>query len=72
LRRLGGVALVLIPEAFTTFGLLATVALGQHLLKWWIGEDARFFGHLKVSWVFDVGDLFVISRFIWESIRKLR
>ena len=72
LQRLGKVMLGLVPEVFTTIGLLATVAYTRHLLKLWIGDDARFFDHLKVSWVFDLGDLVILVRFLWESIRQFR
>jgi hypothetical protein len=72
LRLIQDVLLELIPEGVTTIGLLVIVALGRFLLKWWIGENAKFFDHLKVSWVFDMGDLVVLVRFIWMSIRKFR
>ena len=64
--------LELIPEAFTTLGLLAIVGTGRWLFKYWIGEDARFFDYLKVSYVFDAGDLTVLARFLWTSLRKFR
>jgi hypothetical protein len=48
-ERVYDVLLELVPEGVTTIGLLAIVAIGRFLLKWWIGEDARFFDILKVG-----------------------
>jgi hypothetical protein len=71
-ERVYDVLLDLIPEGVTTIGLLAIIGLGRFLLKLWIGDDARFFDVLKVRWVFDSGDLVILLRFLWMSVRKFR
>ncbi len=49
------VLLDLIPEAITTVGLLAIVALSHWLIESWMREGAKFFGYVPVEWVFDAG-----------------
>jgi hypothetical protein len=69
-ERISEVFLELIPEGITTIGLLGIIGLSHLLLKTWIGEDAKFFDYLKVRWVFDAGELVIMLRFLWMSIRK--
>jgi hypothetical protein len=71
-RRIGTVLLDLIPEGITTIGLLGIIAISRMALRAWIGGDAKFFDYIKVSWVFDSGDITIILRFIWMSIKKFR
>jgi len=60
----------LLPEAFATFLLLLIIGAAQRLLHSWIG-DYKFYGVLPISWVFDTGDLVVISYFIVRNLRKI-
>jgi hypothetical protein len=57
-------------ELVTTVGLLLVLKIIHVLTEWFFGEGARFFGKLPVIYVFDVGDIILIGKFIWRSIRK--
>ena len=70
--RVWYVLLDLIPEAVTTIGLLAIVAISRFLIQLWLGTGAKFFDYLPVEWVFDAGHLVVIFRFLWMSIKKFK
>jgi hypothetical protein len=69
-RRLGKILMSLIEEAFGTVGVLALVKLVDFLIKYWFGDQARFFDVVPVRWVFDVADLVVISRLVWRIIKR--
>ena len=70
LAKLREVIEEIVPEAFATFLLLATVAGSRKLLEWWVGHDAKFFDVLPVRWVFDAGELTIVCRFLWRIVRK--
>ena len=42
------------------------IALIDFLVKWLLGEDAKFFGAVPVQWAFDLAHICLIGRLIWR------
>lgn len=61
-QRLGDLTI----EFVGTFLCIAGIALADLFVKWWVGEDKKFFGRIPVQWVFDLGDVALIGRLIWR------
>ena len=66
LSRLGGRVGDLVIEFVGTFVAIGGIALADLLVKWWLGDDKKFFGVIPVQWVFDVGHLCMIGRLIYR------
>lgn len=64
--KIGGRVGDLAIEFIATFVAIAGIALADLLLKWWLGEDKKFFGLIPVQWVFDLGHICLIGRLIWR------
>jgi hypothetical protein len=64
--RLGGRVGDLIIEFVGTFVAIGGIALADLLVKWWLGEDKKFFGVIPVQWVFDLGHICVMGLLIWR------
>ena len=47
--------------------MIAGIAIADHLVRWWLGEE-KFFGKIPVQWIFDLGHICVVLRFIFRSI----
>ena len=46
------------------------IALVDHVLKWLLGDDKRFFGVLPVVWAIDAGHLAVLIGLIINVVKK--
>jgi hypothetical protein len=66
LSRLGGRVGDLAIEFIATFVAIAGIALADLLVRWWVGENKKFFDQIPVQWVFDLGDVCLIGRLIWR------
>jgi hypothetical protein len=66
LSKLGGRVGDLIVEFVGTFVAIGGIALADLLVKWWVGEDKKFFGRVPVQWVFDLCHICVMGRLIWR------
>jgi len=64
--KLGGRVGDLVVEFVGTFVAIAGIALADFLVKWWMGEDKKFFGLIPVQWVFDVGHILIVGRLIYR------
>jgi hypothetical protein len=66
LSRLGGRVGDLSIEFIATFVAIGGIALADLLVKWWLGEDKKFFGQIPVQWVFDLAHICLIGRLIYR------
>lgn len=66
ISRLGGRVGDLVIEFVATFVAIGGIGLADLLVKWWVGEDKKFFGVIPVQWVFDLGHLSLIGRLIYR------
>jgi hypothetical protein len=66
LSKLSGRVGDLVIEFVGTFVAVGGIALVDLLVKWWLGEDKKFFGIIPVQWVFDLGDICVVGLLIWR------
>ena len=56
----------LVIEFVGTFVAIAGIALADLLVKWWLGDDKKFFGIIPVQWVFDLGHICVMGLLIYR------
>lgn len=61
-----------LPDAFEVLLLILVLGAAQKLLALWIGESQTFLDQwwLKVKYFFDIGDIIVLGRFLWKSLRR--
>jgi len=67
LSRLGKRVQDVVIEIVGTVLMIAGIAIADHLVRWWLGEE-KFFGKIPVQWIFDLGHICVVLRFIFRSI----
>jgi hypothetical protein len=57
-----------VAEGLNTFLFLILLYGARKLVEWLFGE-AKFFDYIPVRYLFDIGDIAVIGRFIWNTLR---
>jgi hypothetical protein len=66
LSRLGERVGDLAIEFIATFVAIGGIAFADFLVKWWVGQDKKFFDRIPVAWVFDVGHVSLVGRLIYR------
>jgi hypothetical protein len=66
--RLSGRVGDLAIEFIATFVAIGGIALADLLVKWWLGEDKKFFGQIPVQWVFDLAHICMVGRLIYRIL----
>jgi hypothetical protein len=51
---------------------LGSIWLVHVILETLLGQNAKFFNYIPISWIIDVADLLVIGKFLWEIIKDFR
>jgi len=53
-------------EFISTFFAIGGITLADLAVKYWVGEDKKFFSVIPVQWVFDFGHISLVGRLIWR------
>lgn len=61
---------IIIVELVTTIGLVLVLLVLHKTIEWAFGPDLKFLGKVPVRYVFDIGDIILVGKFLWRSARE--
>jgi|GEM_PF-6274787 len=68
-ERLRKIAKNAVAEGVNTFFFIGLLAGGRFLVEHLFNPGSMFFDRFPVHWLFDVGDIAIIGRFIWNTLK---
>jgi hypothetical protein len=69
-RRVRHLVEELALDALGTALAIGIIAGADSLVRWLLGEGAKFFDFIPVRWVFDAGHLAMVVRLVWRVVRR--